>query len=296
MKKILFSILFAVVALLFFSQDNVVHAVSFGCGDVNNNGGCIWAYGGPCSNDSNGTIYMNAYCTSHAGSNCASTTGNCDTCATAGKTCLTGGCGTDYSSTPGICTDPNAACCIANNATPTPTPLFGVKNCYEPQIHIDGFCVCDVYNGTIFTHQPCPSGTYEQQPDCQDYCNTVNNAPITPAPSPNPKSVTCGSGDKIGIETAIGCIHVLSSPEIFLGDILRWAVGIGGGIAFLLILYAGFMVMTSAGNPERLKAGQELLTSAISGLILLIFSVFILKFIGVDILGLCKFGFGICPP
>jgi hypothetical protein len=84
----------------------------------------------------------------------------------------------------------------------------------------------------------------------------------------------------------------LGSSEEFLSDILRWAVGIGGGIAFLLILYAGFMIMTASGNPERLKAGQELLTSAISGLILLIFSVFILKFIGVDILGLDAFGFG----
>jgi hypothetical protein len=101
----------------------------------------------------------------------------------------------------------------------------------------------------------------------------------------------CDNGDT-GIQTAIGCIHVLSSPEVFLSDILRWAVGIGGGIAFLLIIYAGFMIMTSAGNPDRLKAGQELLTSAISGLILLVFSIFILKFIGVDILGLCKFGFG----
>ena len=52
------------------------------------------------------------------------------------------------------------------------------------------------------------------------------------------------------------------------------------------------MVMTSQGVPDRLKAGQELLTSAISGLIMLIFSVFILKFIGVDILGLGSFGFG----
>jgi len=104
------------------------------------------------------------------------------------------------------------------------------------------------------------------------------------------------NGNDNAIDTAIGCITVLDSPESFLGDILRWAVGVGGGIAFLLIVYASFMIMTSGGNPERLKAGQELLTSAISGLILLIFSVFVLKFIGVDILKLCKFGFGLpCP-
>lgn len=93
------------------------------------------------------------------------------------------------------------------------------------------------------------------------------------------------------ISTAIGCLDVLSNQNTFLGDLLKWAVGIGGGLAFLLIVYAGFMIMTSAGNPERLKAGQELLTSAISGLILLIFSIFVLRFIGVDILGLNKFGF-----
>ena len=71
-----------------------------------------------------------------------------------------------------------------------------------------------------------------------------------------------------------------------MGFILTWAIGIGGGIAFLLIIVAGFQIMTSTGNPERLKAGQELLTSAIAGLIMIIFSVFILRIIGVDILKL----------
>lgn len=112
--------------------------------------------------------------------------------------------------------------------------------------------------------------------------------------TPKPALAQLGSGPcgDTAIDTAIGCINVLGGQEAFLGDLLRWAVGIGGGIAFLLIVYAGFMVMSSAGNPERLKAGQELLTSAISGLILLIFSIFILKFIGIDILGLDRFGFG----
>ncbi len=100
---------------------------------------------------------------------------------------------------------------------------------------------------------------------------------------------TCSNGN--GIDTAIGCIPV-SDTNGFLGWILRWAIGVGGGIAFLLIVYASIMVMTSQGVPDRLKAGQELLTSAISGLIMLIFSVYILKFIGIDILRLGSFGFG----
>lgn len=93
-----------------------------------------------------------------------------------------------------------------------------------------------------------------------------------------------------GIDTAIGCIDVLSSPEAFAGDLLKWGVGVGGGIAFLLIVYAGFMIMSSSGNPERLKAGQELMTSAISGIVLLIFSIFILNLIGVKILQIPDFG------
>jgi len=99
-----------------------------------------------------------------------------------------------------------------------------------------------------------------------------------------------GSCGETGISTAIGCIN-FGDQNAFLASILRWAVGIGGGLAFLLIVYAGFMIMTASGDPERLKAGQELLTSAISGLILLVFSIFILNFIGVDILGLNRFGF-----
>ena len=120
-------------------------------------------------------------------------------------------------------------------------------------------------------------------------CHTTS-----PGTYPSPKEEeqqdpTCKQGT--GIDTAIGCIPI-TDTNAFIGFILRWAIGIGGGIAFLLIVYAAFMIMSSSGNPERLKAGQELLTSAIAGLIMLIFSVFILKVIGVDILGLGKFGFG----
>lgn len=116
-------------------------------------------------------------------------------------------------------------------------------------------------------------------------CTTAQGKNNTNVSNP---TAGCGTGS---INTAIGCIPV-SDTNSFMAFILRWALGIGGGIAFLLIVYASFMIMTSQGAPDRLKAGQELLTSAISGLIMLIFSVFILKFIGIDILGLDQFGFG----
>ena len=91
-----------------------------------------------------------------------------------------------------------------------------------------------------------------------------------------------------GIDTAVGCIPFTNTND-FTGRIFKWALGIGGGIAFLLIVYGGFLVMTSTGNPDRLEEGKGVITAAISGLILLIFSVFILKFLGVNILGLPGF-------
>ena len=94
---------------------------------------------------------------------------------------------------------------------------------------------------------------------------------------------TCNGGN--GINTAIGCIPFVNNTA-FLGWILGWAIGVGGGVAFLLIALATITIMTSQGNPDKIKEGQERLTSAISGLILLIFTIFVLKFIGIDILGL----------
>lgn len=85
------------------------------------------------------------------------------------------------------------------------------------------------------------------------------------------------------IPTAIGCIDV-SSPEDFVNQILTLALGVGGGIAIILIIIGGVQILTSAGNPEKVKAGKELITSAVSGLLLIVFAVFLLRLIGKDIL------------
>ena len=86
-----------------------------------------------------------------------------------------------------------------------------------------------------------------------------------------------------GFYTAIGCIP-LDVGSFISNYVLGTGIGIAGGIAFLCILYSAFRMQTSMGNAEALKKAQENLTACITGLIVIIFSVLILKIIGVDIL------------
>ena len=98
----------------------------------------------------------------------------------------------------------------------------------------------------------------------------------------------CGDKDNPGIATAIGCIH--TNPAEFVKDLLKFVIGISGGIAFLMMLLGAFQMLTSAGNPDTLRAGRERLTSAVIGLLFVIFAVLLLQIIGFDILKIPGFG------
>lgn len=90
-----------------------------------------------------------------------------------------------------------------------------------------------------------------------------------------------------GIETAIGCVP--TKIDHLVAAIFYFSVGIGGGIAFMLMLFAGFQMITSAGNPQNLKGAQDMFTNAIIGLLFIIFSVLLYQFIGAGILRLPGF-------
>lgn len=89
-------------------------------------------------------------------------------------------------------------------------------------------------------------------------------------------------------ETALGTIP--AEPGAFVEKFLELAIGIGGGVAFLLMLWGGFTVITSTGNPEKINKGKETITSAVIGLLFIIFSVVLFQIIGYDILGLGPLG------
>ena len=87
------------------------------------------------------------------------------------------------------------------------------------------------------------------------------------------------------VSTALGCISFDASGG-FLNSILPLAIGLGGAMALLLMLYGFFILSTSAGIPDKVKAGQEIITSAVGGLLFIIFAVILMNLIGVKILGL----------
>ena len=91
--------------------------------------------------------------------------------------------------------------------------------------------------------------------------------------------------------TPIGCIGFdICQPGGFVQTVLRFIVGIAGGLAFLGFVWGGFQLTTSSGDPARVASGKGMVLSSIGALLLIIFSVFLLQFIGVEILNLPGFG------
>jgi len=91
-----------------------------------------------------------------------------------------------------------------------------------------------------------------------------------------------------GIWTAVGCIK--AQPQDIVAQLVQIGLGVAGGIALLMMLAAAFLFSTSQGDPKRTNQARDLLTSAVIGLLFIIFSVTILQFIGVTILRIPDFG------
>ena len=172
--------------------------------------------------------------------------------------------------TPGVTIQPPAT------NTPTPPSYWLCKRPYAQSPP-----KCDYEQVNYCVNFDIPGGLcYHEEANCESGCIPPEGTTITPLPTMDPLC-TFAPGRQ-GINTAIGCIPTDSNND-FTIFILRWSVGVSSGIVFLLIIYSAFLIMGSGGNAEKVKAGKELMTAALTGLILLIFSVFILDIFGIRI-------------
>jgi hypothetical protein len=134
-------------------------------------------------------------------------------------------------------------------------------------------------------------------------CKDVNTPDSEKGPTPRPPLPPCYGRNTVthpkdtnnpddDVQNTAKCRSVFTSlgfplstdPEGFVKSIFSFLLSISGGILLLIIIFSGYQLMTSHGDPEKTKAARERITSAIVGFLFLVFSFVILQVIGVDIL------------
>lgn len=175
----------------------------------------------------------------------------------------------------GATCDPNAS------ATTTFCDAGAICNPTTRQVSMQQLSTyeCTYRSGSCLECEISPSGqeigcTNTTKAICLDKCEQQRVS------GPN---ITCASGR--GINTALGCIDV-SNFSSLVRTILGILIGLGGGIALLLMGYGVFIVSTSAGIPDKVNEGKSIITAAAGGLLFVVLSVVLFQLIGVNILRL----------
>lgn len=70
----------------------------------------------------------------------------------------------------------------------------------------------------------------------------------------------------------------------FVGYIATIGMGLGGVAAIGLLTAGTLTILTSTGEPEKLLNGREMITNALMGLSLIVLALFVLQFLGWDVL------------
>lgn len=85
-----------------------------------------------------------------------------------------------------------------------------------------------------------------------------------------------------GVQTDLGCIP--NDPFAFVTKFYGIGLGLIGGIALLFIIFGGYTILTSQGQPDKLSKGKSYIYYAIAGLLLAIFGYVLIQIIAVDVL------------
>jgi len=129
------------------------------------------------------------------------------------------------------------------------------------------------------------NGSYTDLPRCETACGG--------------NMVFCNSSKQVSsydnetttpyINSALGCIDYKTAQ--FVSSTLKWSMGVGGGIAFLVIVWGSVLIITGGHDPKKIQAGQEMITAAISGIIMIIICLLLINYLGDKVLNLGPIGF-----
>lgn len=69
------------------------------------------------------------------------------------------------------------------------------------------------------------------------------------------------------------------NPNILVGNIINFILGFVGTIALILFIYGGFTWMLSAGSPDKVKKGKNIIVWAVIGLFVVFTAYILVRFV-----------------
>lgn len=132
------------------------------------------------------------------------------------------------------------------------------------------------------------SGTYTQPDADPQNKNACNYLMSIPDPDSFEKCDDCMKDGHVW--TSLGCIKA-ADPYAFVGQIITWATILGAGLATAIIGFQGLQIVLNGEDPKKVKASQEAITAAISGLLLIVFSIMLMNILGIKVLNITNLGF-----
>ncbi len=94
------------------------------------------------------------------------------------------------------------------------------------------------------------------------------------------------AADPYGLDaTAAGTGLKAAQPAAVIGSIIGYALSFIGVIFMVLILYGGYLWMTSYGDSQKVDKAKDLITGAVIGLVIIIAAYTITNFVVGAILG-----------
>lgn len=155
----------------------------------------------------------------------------------------------------------------------------------NPQINVDILTTVKSAHITIMPALPIPACdvcgkciTDTAIPDEYDQCIAC----MYTIPGPPPSAIREGVS-----WTVFGCMN--TSTGDYLQQVYKIAGSAMGGTSFLVMLYGGFLILTSEGDSNKLYRGKKLITMGGIALLITLFAIFILRYAAAQLLGIPGF-------
>lgn len=175
--------------------------------------------------------------------------------------------------------------------------LFAYLFLRQPQISLsqERYAACDLCglcqkNGVLMptpqSWESCRLCLYPNQGADPLYTLRIDpstNSGPTPLPGNQYTMLGCIQTNTGGF-TSSGAVASVAQP------ILNIIFSFASGIAFLYLLYGGYLILTSQADPERLDHGKRVVTGAIVGIIFTLSSVLIINLLANGVLRIPGFG------